>query len=181
MVHSMFNRIKGTQDFLDLTLFNFLVDKAKKHVRSYNFSQIITPVLEPTELFKRSLGAETDVITKEIYTVNTGSDEESICLRPEATAPTVRAFVNNGISTTPWKVFSWGPMFRHERPQKGRYREFNQINMEIIGSSSVMQDAHFIKMLDRFFHEELLLDSYGLLINYMGCSEDRVAYKKALA
>src|ERR1700738_4044111 len=111
----MFNRIKGTQDFLDLTLFNFLIDQTKNHLKNYNFIEILTPILEPTELFKRSLGTETDVVTKENYTVNTGSDEESIGLRPEATASMVRAFVNNNVQEIPWKVFLWGSMFRHER------------------------------------------------------------------
>ncbi len=177
----MINRIKGTQDLLDLTLFNYLLDSAKKHFATYNFTQISTPILEPTELFKRSLGLETDVVTKEMYTVNTGPDEEAICLRPEATASTVRAFINNGIQVTPWKVFSYGPMFRHERPQKGRYREFNQINLEIIGSASISQDAQLITMLERFFHESLKLDSYALLINFLGCKQDRDLFKKSVA
>jgi histidyl-tRNA synthetase len=176
----MITRIKGTQDLLDLTLFNFLIDQAKKHLTLYNFTEIATPILEPIEVFKRSLGLETDVVTKEMYTVNTGKDEESICLRPEATASVVRAFVNNTIQDTPWKVFLWGSMFRHERPQKGRYREFHQINMEIIGSASIDQDVQLLKMLDRFFHEVLKLDTYGLLINFLGCSEDRAQYRKEL-
>jgi len=176
----MFMRIKGTQDFLDLTLFNFLLVKTQEYLQRYNFTQIKTPILEPTELFKRSLGLETDVVTKEMYTVNTGSDEESICLRPEDTAAIVRAFVNNSVQSTPWKVFEWGPMFRHERPQKGRYREFHQVSIEIIGSSAVAQDAQFIKMLDRFFTEELMLDNYALLLNFLGCAQDRAAFKAIL-
>ncbi len=174
---SMIQRVKGTQDFLDLTLFNFVIDEAKLHFTGYNFTQIATPVLEPVDLFKRSLGLETDVVSKEMYTL---SADESICLRPEATASCMRAFINNGISQTPWKVFMWGPMFRHERPQKGRYREFHQISIEVIGSESVYQDVQFLKMLDRFFHEKLQLDTYGLLINFLGCSSDRTAYKKKL-
>ena len=173
----MIHRVKGTQDFIDLTLRNFLLDAAKQHLATYNFTQISTPILEPLELFKRSLGEETDVVSKEMYTL---AADESICLRPEATASCVRAFVNHGISQTPWKVFMWGPMFRHERPQKGRYREFNQISMEIIGSQSVYQDVQFLKMLDRFFSEVLKLDTYALLINFLGCKADRAAYKKKL-
>ena len=173
----MFNRVKGTQDFLDLTLFNFFISSIKKHLGNYNFTEIKTPILEPTELFKRSLGTDTDVVTKEMYTVNTGPDSESICLRPEDTAAIVRAFVNNGIQQTPWKVFEWGPMFRHERPQKGRYREFYQVSIEIIGSNSVSQDAHFIKMLDRLFTEVLAIDSAALLINFLGCAQDRSNFK----
>lgn len=175
----MFNRVKGTQDFLDLTLFNFLVTETKKHLQLYNFTEIATPILEPTELFKRSLGLETDVVTKEMYTIS-GDEDESICLRPEATASCARAFVNHSITQIPWKIFLWGPMFRHERPQKGRYRQFHQINMEIIGSQSIDQDVQFLKMLDRLFHEGLKLDTYGLLINFLGCATDRVSYKKKL-
>lgn len=177
----MINRIKGTQDILDLTLFNFLLNSVKKHLTTYHFNEISTPILEPMELFQRSLGVETDVVSKEMYLVNTGHDEkESMCLRPEATASTMRAFLNNNVITTPWKVFSWGSMFRHERPQKGRLREFHQISMEIIGSSSIAQDAYFIAMLDRLFSEKLLLDTYGLLINFMGCRDDRERFKQAL-
>lgn len=182
----MLQRIKGTQDFLNLTLYNFLIDTAKKHLNNYNFTEISTPVLEPAELFKRSLGLETDVVSKEMYTVvSTGSEEkmsaDAICLRPEMTASTVRAFLNApSEKTIPWKVFSHGPVFRHERPQKGRYRQFHQLTMEIIGSNSIAQDAYFITMLNRFFAQSLTLDSYALLINFLGCPADRQLFKKIL-
>lgn len=176
----MFNRVKGTQDFLDLKLYNFIIDSIKKHLKLYNFNQIITPILEPTELFKRGLGVQTDVVNKEMFTINTDPESESICLRPEVTASVVRAFIENGVQQTPWKVFVYGPMFRYERPQKGRYREFNQIDMEIIGSNSMAQDALFIAMLDRFFHEKLGINSFALLLNFIGCFEDRAAYKLVL-
>lgn len=177
----MFTRIKGTQDFLDLTLFNFIIDQIKKHLSIYHFTEIATPILEPTELFKRSLGMQTDVVSKEMFLIDTGGKEQSdMCLRPEATASVVRAFVENHIQQTPWKVFLHGPMFRHERPQKGRYRQFHQVNMEVIGSQSMRQDAQFIKMLDRFFHETLMLNNYAVLINFLGCFEDRKAYRLLL-
>jgi histidyl-tRNA synthetase len=171
-------RIKGTQDFLDLRLFNYLIDLAKKQLETYHFTEIATPILEPLELFKRSLGLYTDVVSKEMFLIQGNQDEEdAICLRPEATAPTLRAFIENGVQQTPWKVFSWGPMFRYERPQKGRFRQFHQLNIEIIGSASVAQDAFFITMLDRFFHEKLHLNNYALVINYLGCFADRAAYQ----
>lgn len=180
----MINRIKGTQDLLDLTLFNYLLNTTKNHLEAYHFTEIATPILEPTELFQRSLGTETDVVSKEMYLVHTehtpADERHEICLRPEATASTMRAFLNNNIETTPWKVFTWGSMFRHERPQKGRYREFHQISIEIIGSQAIAQDAYFIAMLDRLFSEKLMLDSYGLLINFMGCHEDRNRFKQTL-
>jgi len=176
----MFQRIKGTQDFLDLTLFKFIVDQASKHLALNHFHQIDTPILEPTEMYKRSLGVETDVVSKEMFLIATNPESESICLRPEATASTVRAFVENGIQQVPWKVFSWGPMFRHERPQKGRYRQFHQINIEVIGSAAIAQDAQLISILDKFFSHILMFDSYALAINFLGCSEDRAAFKNTL-
>lgn len=176
----MISRIKGTQDLLDLTVLNFLLSIIKKHLEEYNFSEISTPILEPLELFKRSLGLETDVITKQMYTLATGPEEELIALRPEGTASVMRAFLNNHVETVPWKVFCFGPMFRHERPQKGRLREFHQVTIEIIGSRSVYQDAHFIKMLDRLFYEKLELDTYALAINFLGCRADRAQYREKL-
>lgn len=178
----MIKRVKGTQDFLDCKLLRFVVNSISQHLTLYHFDQIETPIIEQIELFKRSLGQHTDVISKEMFTIAMRSeDDEPICLRPEATASMVRAFVENGIQTTPWKVWAWGPMFRYERPQKGRYRQFHQISMEIIGSGSVAQDIQFIKMLDRYFHEVLRLNNYALLINFLGCTEDRIKLKKKLA
>lgn len=179
----MIGRVKGTQDFLDLTLFNFIIETTKKHLAIYSFTQVETPILELTELFKRSLGQNTDVVSKEMFLVSSHKaedEQESICLRPEATAPIVRAFIEHHIQQTPWKIFLWGPMFRYERPQKGRYRQFHQISMEIIGSKSVAEDAQFIKMLDRLFHEKFLFNNYAIELNYLGCHADRKAYEQKL-
>ncbi len=177
----MIPRVKGTQDFLDLTLFNFIVDKMKKHLTIYKFTEIKTPILESVDLFKRSLGLYTEVVSKEMFLIEQRQEsKESLCLRPEATAPTVRAFIEGRVAQTPWKVFSYGPMFRYERPQKGRYRQFHQINIEVIGSDAIGQDAQCIKMLDRFFHETLKLNNYALLINFLGCFDDRKVYQKML-
>lgn len=175
----MISRIKGTHDVLDVKLFNFIIDQAKHLLQCYHFSEIITPILEATELYKRSLGLETDIVTKEMFTLAT-QDQETICLRPEATAATMRAFLEHSIQTRPWKVFSWGPMFRHERPQKGRYRQFNQISIEIIGSKAVAHDVQCIAMLDHFFSKLLKIDSYALIINFLGCFEDRQRFKPIL-
>ena len=170
---NMFKKIKGTQDFLDLTLFNFVINQAKKHLSCYRFTEIATPIIEPLDMYKRSTGEETEVVSKQMFTIQQRKDEDQICLRPEATPSIIRAFVENKVQQMPWKVYTWGPMFRYERPQKGRYRQFHQFNMEIIGSQSVSQDAHFIKMLDRFFHDKLQFNNYALFINYLGCPEDR--------
>ena len=102
-------RVKGTNDFLDLTLYNFIVDTIKKHLGIYAFTQIDTPILEHTELFKRTLGLHTDVVNKEMFLIQPHGDadqKEGMCLRPEITASMVRAFVDNGVQTTPWKVFT---------------------------------------------------------------------------
>ncbi len=176
----MIQKIKGTQDFLDLSQFNIFIETTKKHLICYNFSQIQIPILEPIELFKRSLGLETDVISKEMYTVKTSYEEDNICLRPEMTASTVRAFLNANIETTPWKVFSYGPVFRHERPQKGRFREFNQFNIEVIGTDSITQDIQLVKMLDRLFNNVLKIKTSTLGLNFLGCLEDRQKFKNKL-
>lgn len=178
----MISRIKGTQDFCDLTLFNVTIETFKKHIALYNFTEIATPLLEPLELFHRSLGEFTDVVSKEMFLIQAHAESsEKICLRPEATASTVRAFLENGIQRIPWKVFSYGPMFRYERPQKGRFRQFHQINMEIIGSTSLFDDVHLLYMLDHYFSQKLFLQDYTLSLNYLGCKEDRIAYTQTLS
>ena len=174
----MIPRVKGTQDFIDCTLFNFIIDSVKKHLTTYHFTEIQTPILESVDLFCRSLGLYTDVVSKEMFVIESRQEgsEDRICLRPEGTAPTVRAFNEHRIELVPWKVFSYGPMFRYERPQKGRFRQFHQVTMEVIGSGAIAQDVQFIAMLDRFFHEVLTINSYALVINFLGCSQDRQQY-----
>src|SRR3990167_6686778 len=184
----MISRVKGTQDFLNLKLYNFVIDLIKNHLKNYNFKEIQTPILEHIELFQRSVGEHTDIVNKEMFTFTT-KGEEILCLRPENTASIVRAFLNSQASPktmlgnqtqidVPWKVFTVGPMFRYERPQKGRYRQFHQVSIEIIGSDSVSQDAQFIKILDQLFRDKLKLSNYSLLINYLGSTDDRKNYTK---
>lgn len=175
----MISRVRGTEDILDLTLHNFLIETAKHHMLCYNFNEIQTPILEHTSLFIRSLGNETDVVSKEMYIFNQES-EESICLRPEATASTIRAYLENGVQQRPWKAYTYGPMFRHERPQKGRWRQFSQFSIEVINSSSILHDIQFLKMLDDLFTRKLRLENYVLKLNFLGCSEDRKNHKEAL-
>lgn len=178
---SMISRAKGTHDFLDLRLFNFIADMICQQARVYHFKEIETPILEHTELFKRSLGLQTDVVSKEMFLVGNQADTDSLCLRPEATAAIMRAYLENAQElVTPWKVFSIGPMFRYERPQKGRFRQFHQATFEVIGTSSVMQDVQLITMLERLFQEKFNLDSYALVLNFLGCAEDRARFRKVL-
>jgi len=179
MSNATITRVRGTEDFLDLRLANFVMNQVKTHLQNYNFSEIQTPILEHTKLFVHALGNETDVVSKEMYTFQT-SGEDSICLRPEATASIIRACFENRIDQFPWKVFLYGPMFRHERPQKGRWRQFSQISIEVIGSNSIAQDAHFIKMLDTLYTDILKLENYVIKLNFLGCSDDRKEHKKAL-
>ena len=178
----MITRVKGTQDFLDLTLLNFVVEKISQHCALYQFARIETPIIEYTELFKRSMGLETDVVSKEMFLIKSHDEEgqSEICLRPEATASMVRAFIENSIDHTPWKVFTYGPMFRYERPQKGRFRQFHQISIEVIGAISLAHDVELLVMLDRLFHEGFSLNNYALLINFLGCPEDRKKYRVKL-
>lgn len=178
----MITRVKGTQDILDVTLRNYLLNKIRCHFQKYNFIEIITPILEKTELFQRAVGDETDIVSKEMYfVISKEQNDTTLCLRPEITASIVRAFLNNNVqSAGPWKVFTYGPAFRHERPQKGRYREFYTVSLEVIGSAAPAGDAYVIAMLDRLFHEELRLDQSALLINFLGCSSDRARYRELL-
>ena len=178
----MIGRVRGTRDILDVSLFNFTLSEIKKHLSLYHYSRIITPVLESVELFKRSLGVETDVVSKEMFIVSSSSNQgdESICLRPEATASTIRAFIEGGIDQLPWKVFSIGPMFRYERPQKGRYRQFYQVNIECIGSASLTQDVQLIAMLDKLFAKRLGFDTYALQIGFLGTPQERAAFREIL-
>jgi len=173
----MITRVKGTQDFLNLKLFNFIIISLKKHLSLYHFTEIQTPLIEHLSLFQRSLGQNTDVISKEMFIIESrqAEDTDRICLRPEMTASIVRAFNENRIQQIPWKVFSYGPCFRYERPQKGRFRQFHQCTIETIGTPSIIHDVECITLLDRFFHETLTLNNYILKINFLGCNQDRAS------
>lgn len=196
----MVARVRGTRDIIDPRLMFFAMKTITKHLQKYHFQQIITPIIEPVALFKRSLGLETDVVSKEMFIVGSSSAEQGddirlrqgserdprsedleICLRPEATASVVRAFIEEGIQNLPWKVFLFGSMFRYERPQKGRYREFYQCSLELIGARSLAYDAQLLSMLDRLFRQSLKLEAYALHLNFLGCPEDRVLFKEQLA
>ncbi len=179
----MIETVRGTRDILDTRLFSFTLSTIKKHLELHHYEQIELPVIESLDLFKRSLGTETDVVGKEMFIVSSSAQEhhEGLCLRPEATASIVRAFVNEGTLTTPWKVFLSGPMFRYERPQKGRYRQFYQTSIECIGSSSIAQDAQLITIIDRLFSQTFKLTRYALHINFLGLPEERATFKDALA
>ena len=152
-----FRAIKGTRDILppDSTLWNWFEQSARDVFESYNFRELRLPIFEDTSLFARSVGGETDIVSKEMYTFEdkTGAAGEPgtlISLRPEATASTMRAYIEHGMHMLPGnvKLYYMGPMFRRERPQKGRYRQFYQIGAEILGGPDAPAiDAELIEML----------------------------------
>ena len=181
----MFFKVKGVCDnFFDMTYWNGVRKKIEAHLKQYNFSEIETPMLEYVSLFERGLGYETDVVSKQMFIIQPKKDgkDDHICLRPEGTAGTMRAYLEQQAKVvTPFKVFSYGSMFRYERPQKGRLRQFHQMNLEVIGAQSIMYDASFIKMLYVLFLEVFELESFVLKVDYLGQLQDRAAYTKALA
>ena len=177
----MFSRVKGVQDILSYRLWRGLLHKVQGHVTLYNFTEIQTSLLEYVSLFERGLGYETDVVKKQMFLIEQKNDREQMCLRPEATAGTMRAFLETRHEhATPWNTFSFGPMFRYERPQRGRYRLFHQVNIESIGVSSIQYDAFFIQMLYKLFLETLGISEFVLTINFLGTAADREQYKIAL-
>src|ERR1700691_4730703 len=174
-----FQSIKGVRDILppETALWNHVEQTARAVFGAYGFGEIRLPIFESTDLFARSIGADTDVVAKEMYTF-VDRDSESITLRPEATASAVRAYIEHGMQTLPGnvKLYYMGPMFRRERPQKGRYRQFYQLGAEVLGSSDAPGiDAEVIEMLMRLF-ERLKLKGAVLNINSIGDKNCRPAY-----
>src|SRR3984893_16893901 len=163
----MIKAVKGTRDILppSSAAWNQVEAMAREVFRTYNYQEIRTPVLEPTELFARGVGQETDIVSKEMYTFE-DRDGSSLTLRPENTASVIRAYIEHRLDQRPGvqKLYYIGPMFRRERPQKGRYRQFFQIGAEAIGSESPAIDAEVIEMVVEIF-ERLGVRDYQLLIN----------------
>src|SRR5437667_2958521 len=188
----MIKAVRGTRDLLppETALWNFVEAAARDVFRNYNFQEIRTPIFEETQLFARSVGEETDIVSKEMYTWEDrgrGQSEkgQSLTLRPENTAGVVRAYVEHKL----WdrglnKRYYIGPQFRRERPQKGRYRQFYQIGAETIGPSSAgskspARDAEMLEMLATFLNR-LGINDWKLQLNSVGCSKDRAVYNEAL-
>ena len=179
-----FQALRGTHDILpeEVTAWQRLERTTREVFARYGFREIRTPVFESTELFARSVGASTDIVRKEMYTFQAGDD--SVTLRPENTAPVVRAFIEHAMDREvaagyPVRLFYIGPMFRYERPQKGRQRQFHQIGAEVLGSPEPLADAETIHML------WLLLDALGieareLRINSVGDEVCAPRYRETL-
>lgn len=175
-------KIKGFVDLFpeEAAKFTFMEKNARDVFTRYGFGELRTPVLEKTELFQKSIGEDTDVVGKEMFTFPDRKDR-SLTMRPEATAGVVRAFIESK-THQPGKIsklFTFGPMFRYERPQKGRQRQFHQINAEIFGAPEAQADAELILML-RSFLNYLGLTKLTIELNSLGCHDCRPDYKAAL-
>lgn len=174
---------RGTADILpgEVELWQYIEDKARDICRRYNYLEIRTPIFEHTELFQRGVGETTDIVEKEMYTFEDRGGR-SLTLRPEGTASTVRSYVENkmfGLPQQPIKLYYIGPMFRYERPQAGRMRQFTQFGIEAIGSNSPAIDAETIALAMRFY-EELGLTNLHVELNSLGDAESRQAHRDAL-
>jgi histidyl-tRNA synthetase len=173
--------VKGTRDILPPSsgVWNHVEAVARRIFRAYNYGEIRTPIFEETTLFARSVGEETDIVSKEMYTFD--DHGTSLTLRPENTASVIRAWIEHRLDQQPGlqKLYYMGPMFRRERPQKGRYRQFYQIGAEVIGSESPAVDAEVIEMVVEILRG-VGLEGFQLLINSVGCPKCRAVFVAAL-
>src|SRR5216110_3425156 len=188
----MIKAIRGTRDLLppETALWNFVEATVRDVFRAYNFHEIRTPIFEDTQLFSRSVGEETDIVSKEMFTWEdrgrAQSDRgQSLTLRPENTAGVVRAYIEHNLQARGLsKLYYIGPQFRRERPQKGRYRQFYQIGAEILGpatagSESPARDAEILELLSTLL-DRLGIKGWTLHLNSIGCANDRAKYNEAL-
>ena len=170
---------RGTQDILpkDSARWQKIIDVFRKYLEYYSFKFIELPIFEHTELFQRSVGESSDIVNKEMYTFLDRS-ERSLTLRPEPTAGIARSYIENGLHREPKPIKLWthGPMFRYERPQAGRYRQFHQIGAEILGSNSISCEVESIFMLSKIFN--ILEIDFRVEINSLGDADSRKAYKE---
>ncbi|MBV8492012.1 MAG: histidine--tRNA ligase, partial [Alphaproteobacteria bacterium] len=174
--------VRGTQDLLPETMRRHrrVSDTARELAQLYGFAEIATPIFEFTEVFARPIGEHTDIVAKEMYTFEDRGGEE-ITLRPENTAGVVRAVLSNGLTqSTPLKFFYSGPMFRYERPQKGRFRQFHQIGAEILGVAQPAPDIELIALGKRILQRLGIAEYVTVELNTLGDPESRAAYREAL-
>lgn len=175
-------RPRGTNDFLpeDTCKWQYVENLLREICHEFGYEEIRTPIFEETELFLRGVGDTTDIVQKEMYTFEDAGGR-SVTLRPENTASAVRAYVENKMAyrSQPTKLFYIGPMFRYERPQAGRFRQFHQFGVECFGAASPAADAEIITLAWEFYHR-LGLQNLELNLNSVGCPECRPAYRKAL-
>ncbi len=173
---------RGTRDIYgkDLSAFLFVENTARDFAKRYGFGEIQTPVFESTEVFARGVGETSDIVSKEMYTF-TDRGGESFTLRPEGTAGVVRAFISEGMEQNqPVKLFYAGPMFRYERPQKGRYRQLHQVGVEVLGATAPQTDVEVLCLAWDFLSALGLQPFIRLELNTLGDAESRAAYREAL-
>jgi histidyl-tRNA synthetase len=174
--------VRGMNDILpaDANLWEFFEDTVRDWLRAYGYTQIRTPIVESTDLFVRSIGEVTDIVEKEMYSFEDKLNGERLTLRPEGTASCVRAVIeHNLLYNAPQRLWYMGPMFRHERPQKGRYRQFHQVGVESLGYDGPDMDAEHIVMTARLW-KLLGLQDVALEINTLGSAEARARYRERL-
>ena len=173
--------LKGFKDILpdEVGIWQFIEQTARDIFRRYGFEEIKVPILEKTELFVRTIGESTDIVEKEMYTF-VDRNGSSITMRPEGTAPVIRSYIENGLYVrgSVQRLYTVGPMFRHERPQKGRLRQFHQMSVEVLGSDSAKIDTEVMAMAWQIL-EKIGLQA-SLELNSLGCAECRPSFKEAL-
>tara|TARA_Y100000590_G_scaffold64571_2_gene69515 strand:- start:1572 stop:2810 length:1239 start_codon:yes stop_codon:yes gene_type:complete len=177
-----FNPIRGTHDLFgeELQKFNLIQSEVHSLAKKFNFDEIQTPIFEKTELFQKPLGEQSDVVLKEMYTFSDRNDD-LVTLRPEYTTPMIRAAISNNLLVKlPCKLFGIGPMFRRERPQKGRYRQFNQINFENLGCNDSFSDVELILIANNLLNNLIPEKDFKLHINSLGNHKTLQTYKKGL-
>jgi histidyl-tRNA synthetase len=183
MSNTKLQNVRGTKDLFadEIKLFNHVINIAKKHSELFNFEELITPIFEFSEVFERNLGEDTDILTKEIYKFSDRS-QNFLTLRPEFTAGVVRALVSNGelMQVLPRKFFSYGPIFRYDRPQKGRQRQFHQINFEVFAEENLYSDVELIILAYSLLKELNINQQLSLQINSLGCNQTKINYQQAL-
>ncbi|MFN3400533.1 MAG: histidine--tRNA ligase [Ferrovibrio sp.] len=179
---AQFQPVRGTHDILpdDFARFRHVVDTARHAAQLFGYREMATPIFEFTDVFARSMGETSDAVSKEMYSINDRGGE-NLALRPEYTAGICRAFISNGQQqNVPFKAFAWGPMFRYERPQKGRQRQFHQIDVEVIGAAEPQADVEVIALGAEILRRLGILDKCTLELNTLGDPESRIGYRDAL-
>ncbi|MFN3987941.1 MAG: histidine--tRNA ligase [Rhodocyclaceae bacterium] len=174
--------VRGMNDILpeDAEAWEHFEDIVRDWLRAYGYRPMRMPIVEPTALFKRAIGEVTDIVEKEMYSFEDALNGEQLTLRPEGTASCVRAAIQHKmLATGPQRLYYQGPMFRHERPQKGRYRQFHQIGVEALGYAGPDIDAEHILMCARLW-DDLGLEDVALEVNSLGASEERARHRAAL-
>ena len=174
---------RGTHDLYGEQLFKYkkIENIVKNNANIYDFSEIVTPIFESTNLFTKPLGVSSDVVLKEMYTFK-DKNNSMLTLRPEHTTPMLRSAISNSfLDKLPAKLYGMGPVFRRERPQKGRYRQFNQINFEILGTHEYMADVDLILLADSILKNILPHKKINLHINSLGDKKTLALFKKELS